>query len=105
MSFAPAAAALGIETSVEPIDGGMEGYYSPRLKRIVVDSGQAPNAIVTTLVHELAHAHGVSYQGYGRAAAEVIAETAAYVALRSGLPTPARPRAQLPCEAPIHSGG
>jgi antirestriction protein ArdC len=78
-----AATSLGIDISIEPIDGPMEGYYSPRLKRIVVDSAQAPNAIVATLVHELAHAHGVSYERYGRAAAEVIAETAAYVALRA----------------------
>jgi hypothetical protein len=33
------------------------------------------------LVHELAHVHGAEYGRFGRAGAEVIAETAAFVAL------------------------
>jgi hypothetical protein len=36
---------------------------------------------VAVLVHELAHVHGARYQDFGRAGAEVVAETAAFVAL------------------------
>ena len=41
-----------------------------------------------TLVHELVHALGVGYREYGREIAEVLTETAAFVACRSlGLDT------------------
>ena len=39
-----------------------------------------PNCEIAVIVHELAHVHGARYQEFGRAGAEVVAETAAYVA-------------------------
>jgi hypothetical protein len=43
---------------------------------------------VRTLVHELVHALGVGYSEFGREVAEVLTETAAFVACRSlGLDT------------------
>jgi antirestriction protein ArdC len=46
------------------------------------------NAEVRVLVHELAHAHGVTYKDYSREDAEVIVETAAVIVCGSlGLDT------------------
>ncbi len=48
----------------------------------------AANAVVRVLVHELAHALGVSYGEYGREVAEVIVETATVIVCGSlGLDT------------------
>jgi Putative metallopeptidase family (DUF6782) len=56
------------------------GYCDAQAKRIVVSSRlESANAQVRTLVHELAHAHGVGYAEYGREDAEVIVETAAMI--------------------------
>jgi antirestriction protein ArdC len=56
-----------------------EGFYDHKGRRIVVSDRLVPNGKVRTLVHELAHAHGVLYSDYPRADAEVIVETAAYI--------------------------
>jgi antirestriction protein ArdC len=65
------------------------GYCAAQAKRIVVSSRlESANAVVRTLVHELAHAHGVGYGEYGRDDAEVIVETAAMIVCGSlGLDT------------------
>jgi antirestriction protein ArdC len=56
------------------------GYCEPKAMRIVVSSRlKSANAQVRTLVHELAHAHGVGYGEYGRDDAAVIVETAAMI--------------------------
>lgn len=55
------------------------GYCDAKRKRIVIDTGQATNAQVRVLIHELAHALGVGYREYGREAAEVIVETATFI--------------------------
>lgn len=65
------------------------GYCDAKARRIVLaaDLGSA-NAQVRVLVHELAHAHGVTYKEYSRGEAEVIVETAATIVCGSlGLDT------------------
>jgi antirestriction protein ArdC len=56
-----------------------QGFYDEKGKRIVISTDLAPNGKVRTLVHELAHAHGVTYKEYSRGEAEVIVETAATI--------------------------
>jgi antirestriction protein ArdC len=65
-----------------------QGFYDEKGARIVISTELAPNGKVRTLVHELAHAHGVTYKDYSRGEAEVIAETAATIVCGSlGLDT------------------
>lgn len=65
-----------------------EGFVDHRGKRIVLSAVLEPNGQLAVLVHELAHVHGARYQQFGRAGAEVVAETAAFVALSAaGLDT------------------
>lgn len=61
--------------------GQAEGFVDHRVKQIVLSSALEPNGQVAVLVHELAHVHGARYQELGRAGAEVVAETAAFVTL------------------------
>ena len=63
------------------LPGHAEGFVDHRSRQIVLSSGLGPNGQVAVLVHELAHVHGARYQEFGRAGAEVVAETAAFVAL------------------------
>jgi hypothetical protein len=64
------------------------GWCDSHAKRIVVDSGQAANGRVRTLVHELVHALGVNYQTHTRPQAEVIVDTATLIVLAgAGLDT------------------
>jgi antirestriction protein ArdC len=80
-------AALGFSVQYQPLDG-QAGYCSSRQARIVIDSELPPNAKVATLVHELAHAHGVDYSTYSRAEAELIVESVACIVCGSvGLDT------------------
>lgn len=68
--------------------GHAEGFVDHRSKRIALSSTLEPNGQVAVLVHELAHVHGGRYEELGRAGAEVVAETAAFVALSgAGLDT------------------
>lgn len=83
------ASSIGVRVEREPLEHA-GGYYSDKDKRIVIDAGvTCPNAHVRTLVHELAHAVGVpTYAEHGRAAAEVIVETAGAIVCGSlGLDT------------------
>lgn len=82
------AQSMGVAVCEQQIDGLARGYYSEREQRIVIAAGQPVNAKVRTLVHELAHAHGVTYRDYSRGEAEVIAETASTIVCGSlGLDT------------------
>jgi hypothetical protein len=54
----------------------------PQGPRIVVANGPA-NQQVRTLTHELAHAHGVGYERYTRAQAEVLVDSVTYCVLGS----------------------
>jgi antirestriction protein ArdC len=69
--------------------GSADGYAAPIEQRIRINSELTePNRRVRTLVHELVHALGIGYREYGREVAEVLTETAAFVACRSiGLDT------------------
>jgi antirestriction protein ArdC len=69
--------------------GDADGYAAPQQQRIrLSDRLTEPNRRVRTLIHELVHALGVGYRDYGRETAEVLTETAAFVACRSlGLDT------------------
>lgn len=69
-------------------ESGSQSYHEPAGKRIVIAADLAPNAKVRALVHELAHAHGVTYDDYPRAEAEVIVDSAAMIVCGSiGLDT------------------
>jgi len=72
------AASLGYTVSYEPLDG-RAGYCSAREARIVIDTALPGNGKVTTLVHELAHAHGIDYQRFSRPEAELIVESVACI--------------------------
>jgi antirestriction protein ArdC len=61
--------------------GRSQGYVDHQRHLIVLASTLAPNGQVAVLVHELAHVHGARYDEFGRAGAEVVAETAAHIAL------------------------
>ena len=76
-------ASLGYSVSFQAIDGPAGGWCDRKAKRIVVDSGVAPNAQLRTLVHETAHALGVDYRQYSRAQSEVLADTICFVACSS----------------------
>ena len=81
------ASTLGYRVLYEQLDGP-SGYCSAREARIVIDSRLPPNARVATLVHEIAHAHGVDYKTYSRPEAELIVESVAYIVCGSvGLDT------------------
>lgn len=69
--------------------GNADGWAMPSEERIrISDSLLEPNRRVRTLVHELVHALGIGYREHGREVAEVLTETAAFVACRSlGLDT------------------
>ena len=64
-------------------EGGALGFCDPIGRRIVIDPELSPNAQVSTLVHELAHAHGLGYRQYGRAECEVIVESVTAIVLGS----------------------
>ena len=72
------AGSLGYTVSYQPLDG-RAGYCSASDKRIVIDTALPPNGKVTTLVHELAHAHGIDYQRFSRPEAELIVESVACI--------------------------
>jgi antirestriction protein ArdC len=82
--------ARSIGWTVETGDtGDADGYAAHKEQRIRISSELTePNRRVRTLVHELVHALGIGYAEYGRETAEVLTETAAFVACRSlGLAT------------------
>jgi antirestriction protein ArdC len=74
------AQSIGFTVEREDLADGCGGYCSASAKRIVIATHHdSANAVVRVLVHELAHAVGVSYADYGREVAEVIVETATVV--------------------------
>ncbi len=80
---------LGYTVSYEPLNG-KAGYCSNRERQIVIDAQLPGNGKVTTLVHELAHAHGIDYQRFSRPEAELIVESVACIVCASaGLDTQA----------------
>ncbi len=68
--------------------GGPRGWCDPKGAEIVVAEQLPANAQVRVLVHELAHAHGIGYEQYGREQAEVLVECVTYCVLgTAGLDT------------------
>ena len=72
------AASLGFSVGYERLEG-RAGYCAPREARIVIDSELSANGKVATVVHELAHAHGIDYVRFTRAEAELIVESVACI--------------------------
>lgn len=72
---------LGYIVSFGPTGSDALGYCDSEGRRIVVSDGLSANARVSTLVHELAHAHGLTYQDRPRGECEVIVEAASAVVL------------------------
>jgi hypothetical protein len=82
--IAPAVAfaeSLGYTVSFESTPGSAGGWCDSKHRKVVVDSGVAPNARLRTLIHEAIHALGVDYQQHSRAQAEVIVDTTTLVVL------------------------
>jgi len=77
------AGTLGFTVAFERLDGPAGGWCDTDAKRIVVDDGAPDNAQVRTLIHEVAHAHGVGYAEYGRERAEVIVDCVTFIAASS----------------------
>lgn len=65
----------------QEMPGRAEGFVDHERRLIALSSALEPNGQVAVLVHELAHVYGARYRDFGRAGAEVVAETAAHIAL------------------------
>jgi hypothetical protein len=79
---------LGYSVSFESLSPGLGGYCDKNRNHIAIRNDVAPNAQVRTLIHEIAHALGIGYEGYGREQAEVLVETATFIVSTSiGLDT------------------
>jgi antirestriction protein ArdC len=82
------ARSMGIAVYEYEPTSAARGFYDEAGRRIVISTELAPNGKVRTLIHELAHAHGVTYKDYSRGEAEVIVETAGTIVCGSlGLDT------------------
>jgi hypothetical protein len=77
------AAELGYAVHVRDLpDDGPGGWCDPKRKQIVVGAGAA-NRQVRTLVHEVAHSHGLGYAELGRERCEVLVDCVTYCVLGS----------------------
>lgn len=84
---------LGYTVSFEDLKRpGLGGYCDPEGKRIVVNTHngdkreRSGNELMSTLIHEIAHAHDIDYKKFSRDDAEIIVEmTAALVLITAGL--------------------
>jgi hypothetical protein len=87
--LAALAASLGYTWQLTPnAPAGVEGWCDQARREIHVSAALSKNAQVVVFMHEIAHAHGVTYKDFTRTQAEIIAETAAAVAAASlGLDT------------------
>ena len=72
---------LGYTAIFRKIPGSTGGWCDTKSRQIVIDTGQAVNGQVRTLVHELVHALGVTYETHSRSEAEVIVDTTTMVVL------------------------
>lgn len=62
--------------------GTAGGWCDTKAKEIALSSDLPPNGQVRVLVHELAHALGITYTTHTRAQAEVLVDTVTYVVCR-----------------------
>lgn len=83
------ASTLGYRVEFNEIPAGGPSGWCDHTDRVVVVAAQLPaNAQVRVLVHELAHAHGISKTKYSRAQAEVLVECVTHIVLSTaGLDT------------------
>jgi hypothetical protein len=73
---------LGYRVEIrDPPENEPGGWCDPRRKQIVIATGPA-NRQLRTLVHELAHAHGLGYE-LGRERCEVLVECVTYIVCSS----------------------
>lgn len=81
------AAKLGYTVTFDTT-GAAAGWCDHKTMTIVISDALPPNAQVRTLVHELAHAHGITYKTYNRPQAEVLVDTVTHIVLSTtGLDT------------------
>jgi hypothetical protein len=73
------AAELGYRVDMRELPGPGGGWCDAARKLIVVDAGLPANGRVRVLVHELAHALGIGYEGLGRERAEVMVDCVTYI--------------------------
>jgi hypothetical protein len=72
---------LGYTVEIRDLpDAGPDGWCDPERKQIVAATGP-PNRRVRTLVHEIAHAHGLGYAEFGRNRCEVLVDCVTYCVL------------------------
>jgi len=72
------AAELGYSVEIRDLPYDVPGgWCDPKRKQIVVATGPA-NRQVRTLVHEIAHAHGLGYAEYGRERCEVLVDSTVF---------------------------
>jgi hypothetical protein len=77
------AAQLGYSVEIRDLpEHGPGGWCDAKCRQIIVATGPA-NQQVHTLTHELAHAHGIGYEQYTRAQAEVLVDCVTYCVLGS----------------------
>jgi hypothetical protein len=77
------AATLGYSVEIRDLPAdGPGGWCDPKQKHIVVAAGPG-NRQLRTLVHEIAHAHGLGYAQYGRKRCEVLVDWVTYCVLGS----------------------
>jgi hypothetical protein len=77
------AAQLGYTVEIRELpEHGPGGWCDAKRREIVVANGPS-NQQVRTLTHELAHAHGLGYEHYGREQAEVLVDCVTYCVLGS----------------------
>jgi hypothetical protein len=70
---------LGYSVVYRSLSGSADGWCDYEEHEIVVNEDVSPNAQVRVLVHELAHAQGVSSKDFGRRKAEVLVDTVTYI--------------------------
>lgn len=73
------ASQLGYRVVYRSLSGSADGWCDYEEREIIVNEDVSPNAQVRVLVHELAHAQGVSYKDFGRRKAEVLVDTVTYI--------------------------
>jgi hypothetical protein len=73
------AADVGYTVERQRLDGSADGWCDSHKREIVINDELPANAQVRVLVHEIAHALGVGYSGYGRRRAEVLVDTVTFI--------------------------
>ena len=79
LSLEALAGELGYTVSSQELDGSADGWCDTTNHQIVINRALPANAQVRVLVHEIAHALGISYEDYGRRRAEVLVDTVTYI--------------------------